>query len=150
MRTFIFITAAALVGCAGEEPTPVTDDTDVTLTDDTGVTTIPEDVTFADLQEEIFLPSCGGAGCHDAATNAGGLDLESEGAFDRLMNDPCENEIAVAEGLVRVAPGDPSESFLFLKLTDPRGMGDIMPPWGALDDDVLLVVEDWIQRGAEP
>ena len=144
---------SVLAGCA--TPAPKVDDTDApaqdsdTVVDDTGAETSPE-ATFAELQETFFIPSCGGAGCHDSVSNAGGLDLESEGAFDRLMNDPCENEIAVAEGLSRVAPGAPEESFLYMKLTDPRGMGDIMPPWGAVDDASQAIIAAWIERGAEP
>ena len=144
---------AAMAGCA--TPAPKGDDTEAPAydtepaPDDTGTAAGP-DATFADLQESFFIPSCGGAGCHDSLSNAGGLDIESEGAFDRLMNDPCENEIAVAEGLSRIAPGAPEESFLYMKLTDPRGMGDIMPPWGAVDEASQQAIAAWIERGAEP
>ncbi|RME21581.1 MAG: hypothetical protein D6798_17765 [Deltaproteobacteria bacterium] len=116
--------------------------------DDTGADAAP--VTFAELQETVLVGSCGGAGCHGPATVAGGLLLEGDDAYDSLMNDPCENELAVAEGLLRVAPGDLDKSFLYVKVTDARGMGDPMPPWDSLDDAGIAMIRQWILDGARP
>ena len=79
----------------------------------------PEPVTFGQVQQEVLVGSCGGAGCHNAATQAGGIDLEAVDALDQLLHAECEDELAVVEGLVRVAPGDPDRSFLYVKVTDP-------------------------------
>ncbi len=116
--------------------------------DDSGADADP--VSFADVQEAVLVDSCGGAGCHGPATVAGGLVLEGEGAYDSLMNDPCQNELAVAEGLLRVAAGEPDNSFLYVKVTDARGMGDPMPPWDSLDDADIELIRQWIIDGARP
>ena len=125
----------ALAACADKDPTA-----DETAAD--------ESPTFSQLQQEVLIPSCGGAGCHGASDPGGALDLESDGAYDALLFDPCDNEVAVAEGLVRVAPGDLEQSFFYAKITDPMGMGDLMPPWGMSDEQITLI-EAWILAGAE-
>ncbi len=109
-----------------------------------------EPVTFQRVQDEVLSGSCGGSGCHGAVTAAGGLDLDSEGAYEQLFNAPCDNELATIEGLVRVAAGKPESSFLYVKLTDPRGMGEVMPPFGALSEDEVELVRRWIEGGALP
>lgn len=159
MRNMLRFTATLFVtlGLVACEPTKSVDtaaDTGADVTDGgTGGTdggTTSASVSFTEVQEAVFLGSCAGAGCHDAATNAGTLDLESDGAYERLMFDPCANELAIAEGLMRVDPGNLENSFLYLKMTDPQGMGDPMPPWGPVDDEALGLIEDWILGGAMP
>ncbi len=111
---------------------------------------VDERLPFDALLEDVLEPSCGGAGCHGATTGAGGLFLEGERAYSSLMNSPCDNEQAVVEGYLRVEPGVLENSFLWVKVTDPLGMGLIMPPDLPLDDEGLDALEDWILDGAEP
>jgi len=146
--------ALALAACDAEAP--VDDDApsgDTEAADSGGEDSGPAITapTFAELQADVFIPSCGGAGCHDASAEAAaGLDLESDGAWEQLMNGACVNEIAIAEGLRMVEPGDPSNSFLYVKVTDPMGMGDPMPPWAPLSDEDIEGIEAWILAGAAP
>jgi len=107
------------------------------------------ELDFERLQQGLFEPACGGAGCHSPNSAKGGLVLEGDGAWDSLMYAPCEDELAALEGLVRVAPGDPDGSFLFIKLGDPGAMGDPMPPWEALAPEDIAAVERWIREGAK-
>ncbi len=108
-----------------------------------------EPAGFEVLLEEILAPSCGTAGCHGATTGAAGLFLDGDRAYSSLLDEPCTNEQALAEGLVRVRPGDPGDSFLYLKIVDPLGMGELMPPTGPLDQAAIEAVERWILEGAQ-
>ena len=135
----LFAITALAVACTG-----VPDDDDPIDTDD------PGPVTFARVQDEVLVPSCGGAGCHNPDSAKGDLNLEGPDAYGELLEAACADEQAFVEGLVRVAPGEPTESFLFLKVTDPRGMGDIMPPFGdGLSQAEIDLIEAWILDGAK-
>ncbi len=108
-----------------------------------------EVASFDVLLEEVLTPSCGAAGCHGATTGAAGLFLEGDRAYSSLLDDACTNEQALAAGLVRVLPGDPGGSFLYLKIVDPMGMGALMPPAGPMDQAAIDAVERWILDGAQ-
>jgi hypothetical protein len=98
----------------------------------------PPDVDVA----TIFHDRCGGAICHGAgATPAGGLDLESPGLAERMVGVASEE----CEGRLRIAPGDPSSSFLIEKLEGPEpGCGEQMPPVGALSPNEITCFRRWI------
>jgi len=137
-----------LTACTGE---PSGDTADTADTADTGTPgTVPDVTTFADLQRQILVPRCGSSGCHNEATAAGNLILEGDDAYRTLTEDPCDNEEAEAAGLLRVFPGEPQESFVYLKMTEPDGMGDVMPPWGSLMPSEVTEVARWIEDGAVP
>ncbi len=129
-----------LIACSGD---PTDGDSG-----DTGTTA--RVYSFAELQRQILVPRCGGAGCHGAASAAGDLVLEGDDAYRAVTEDPCANEDAHAAGLPRVYPGAPEESFFYLKVTQPEGMGDVMPPWGAMTSSEVSEIFLWIQGGAAP
>jgi len=82
--------------------------------------------------------------CHDAATQLGGLDLETDMAVDTV-------NVRGMFGLLLVSPGAPENSMLYLKVTstNPQGTGSDMPPGsGGLPEVLTEVVEDWILDGA--
>jgi hypothetical protein len=111
--------------------------------------------------------------CHAGAavSSSGALDLSGD-AFAALVNVPAENATAKSSGLLRVRPGDPEHSFLYLKLTlsypgaspsqqglSPRnggrctGMCDRMPAGVAqppLDALLVQTIRNWIAAGAQP
>lgn len=118
--------------------------------DETGETGDAPASLFAQVQYDVFLTTCAGTGCHDSATRAGELDLTEEAAYDALREKPCYNEAAAAAGLLRVTPGDPQMSLLYLKLVEPVSYGGVMPPWGAPDADTVELVRRWIAEGANP
>jgi len=103
--------------------------------------------TFDALYNDVFATSCVD-GCHSATVGAGNLFLEGARAYDSIVNGNCDDEDAQAAGLVRITPGQPIESFFYLKMVNPEGMGEIMPPSGMLDDETLANIEEWILRGA--
>ena len=93
---------------------------------------------------EIINASCL-SGCHDAAGQAGGLDLET---------DFCGSTIGVPSAFYAdagnlIEAGDAASSVLYLKMVGADGVGGVMPISGALDDASVAVVGDWIDSGAD-
>ena len=113
----------------------------------TACTSDYDPATFDALYNDVFATSCID-GCHSATVGAGNLFLEGARAYDSIVNGNCDDEEAQAAGLVRITPGQPIESFFYLKMVNPEGMGEIMPPAGMLDDETLANIEEWILRGA--
>lgn len=103
-------------------------------------------LTLADLQAQIFSPSCALSGCHNEADAQLGLDLSSLSASRAsLINVP-----AVEVGLLRVEPFDSANSYLFIKVSGGEGMqGDQMPAEGGpLSAGQQNLIADWIDQGA--
>jgi hypothetical protein len=102
--------------------------------------------TFAQIQSEIFTPTCAKAGCHAASVASGGLVLEAGRSHGELVN-----RSSTESGLDRVEPGDPERSYLILKLRgDPSITGDRMPQDGPpyLTPDQIDGIAAWIRAGA--
>jgi hypothetical protein len=102
---------------------------------------------LSQLQREIFTPSCAKSGCHVAAFAAGGLVLEAGRSHAELVGRRATSDAS----FFRVAPGDPSRSYLLKKL---RGDADIVgtrmpqdgPPF--LSTAQIAAIEAWIRAGA--
>lgn len=88
--------------------------------------TLPEADKACFLQEDqavrLLADSCGGAGCHGGDNPSTGLDLESPGVRARLVDQPS---ITCTQPLVD--PGNPDNSAIYTKLTDPPPCGSRMP-----------------------
>jgi hypothetical protein len=110
--------------------------------------------TFSSIQRDIFAasdssgrPSC--ASCHSPtgfAFRQVGLDLATEGSYDSLVGVRSREK----PGVLRVAAGDPDNSYLLHKL---EGRNDIigarMPNNGPyLSDGQIAIIERWIELGA--
>lgn len=101
--------------------------------------------TLASIQEHIFTPIC--TECH-VPGGQGPMPLDSTTAsYQSLVNQP-----SVEVNLLRVAPGDPANSYLILKLQgDSRIVGDRMPLGKApLTAEQIQAIVDWIESGAAP
>jgi len=113
--------------------------------------------SFDEIQASVLLPSCMFGSCHSrsSAHGAGGLNLETD-SYAQLMNVPADNGQAAAANMMRVAPCDPSGSFLVVKLELPEstddptvGYGAHMPERsGSLPAATLEAIRAWIARGA--
>jgi mono/diheme cytochrome c family protein len=77
----------------------------------------------------IIVSNCGGAGCHDNATKADGVELTS---YSTIMSTG------------RVVPGNPGESKIYKEMNK----GD-MPPTGRLSQDIIDKINKWISQGAK-
>jgi hypothetical protein len=114
-------------------------------------------VTHSDLtwiEQNIFKPSCNFSGCHDTATDLGGLDLTT-GSHDRLVN--IASKLQPTRKLV--VPSDLHSSYLLLMVHDftpdlatPAGTA---PPNGFMPKGAptlccqkLDAMERWITAGA--
>ncbi len=98
----------------------------------------------ADIQP-IWTASCS---CHisggDGTMSAPYLTLNDGMSLDELV---AVDSTQLA-GMARVTAGDPSNSYLWLKLNnihlDAGGSGNVMPPAGMLAQDDLDKIEAWI------
>ena len=101
--------------------------------------------TFARVQNEIFTPTCAQLGCHDRLGRQEDQQLTAGVAYAQIVNHPSVE----MPQLVRVAPADPANSYLYRKITGAGITGDRMPQGGPfLTDAQIKLVRDWIRRGA--
>ncbi|HEX9984152.1 MAG TPA: hypothetical protein VGF69_12870 [Thermoanaerobaculia bacterium] len=101
--------------------------------------------TFTRVQNEVFTPTCALAGCHDPVGQQSALVLTPGRAYASTVN----VQSAESPGLARVAPGDPTNSYLYRKITGAGITGARMPlGLPELDAARTRLVRDWIRRGA--
>lgn len=102
--------------------------------------------TLSRIQAEVFTPTCATSNCHTGSNAPHGLDLSAGAARASLVN------VASRErpDLLRVAPGDPDNSYLVKKLRgDPDIVGGRMPLGGErLPQAQIDLVVEWIRAGA--
>ncbi len=103
--------------------------------------------TLTEIQTTIFNRRCAIPGCHASPDPVFGLDLTEGASHASLVGVPSVEP----PGFLRVEPGDPEDSYLYMKvLGDPRIAGDRMPPiLSFLDADEIDRIRRWIEAGAE-
>lgn len=104
-----------------------------------------EGVTLAQLQSDIFGAIC--TQCHTGASAPEGLRLDSEQAsYDSLV----EQASGQQPELMRVAPGEPDQSYLVRKLEGAASIDGQQMPLGQtpLSEAQIADVRDWIANGA--
>lgn len=113
-------------------------------------------LSFAtDVYQRVILRRC--TACHTDAPSFGGLAFFPGGApfaYQNLVDIPAGADPAFQckdSGLMRVKPGDPEHSLLYLKLTAPP-CGSVMPPpaFGTATEEQVQLVRQWIAEGAAP
>jgi hypothetical protein len=105
--------------------------------------------TFVALFNEVLVPSCGSPFCHGVD---GYYTLASvDSAYASLVGAPATSKDCVSTGLLRVAPGKPEASLLYLKVTSPP-CGQRMPlqfgATGYLTSRQIAQMKRWIELGA--
>ncbi len=127
------LVARAVAGCAGDGPPPNQPGS-----------------AFDRLQRQIFNRNCLPAGCHNASSRSGNMDLSEGAAYDQLVGRVPDNAAAREAGLLRVAPFAPERSFILIKLTAPGpGEGSRMPLGaGPLSSADIELIRAWILDGA--
>ena len=95
-----------------------------------------------DVPNDLFIPTCANAICHDAVEPAGELDLATaDGLIAELVGHPASG---CAERL-RIDPVAPEKSLLLEKLSvDRPECGERMPLGDKLPLDTIACVRDWI------
>jgi hypothetical protein len=104
-------------------------------------------VSFAENVQPIFSQHCAVVGCHVPGTPPLGQILSAGFAYTNIVN-VGSKEVTSDE---RVAPGDLTHSYLYLKITAQQSVGSVMPPPST--NDVLMsseigTIKDWILQGA--
>ena len=101
--------------------------------------------TFSRVQAEIFTPSCALSGCHAGVTPQQGMDLSAGRSYASIVG-----VRAVESPRLRIAPGDPTASYLVSKTAgDATITGSRMPFGGPyLSGTTQQLLVDWVLRGA--
>ena len=104
----------------------------------------PIPTRLAAIEAEIFAPSCTFSSCHGATSPEQGMSLTSP-AWSAIVG---VSSTEVPE-VVRVAPGDPERSYLWLKVSNASPLvGVRMPPDQPLPSSALDAIRGWIAAGA--
>jgi len=142
---------ASRTATASATPTP----SSTATASPTSSPTILPGSTFAEIQTAIFNASCLNLGCHNGTDRAGDLSLAADDAYAQLVGVAPVQPNAVSRGMKRVLAGNPTSSFLFVKVTLPTAF-DVtfsgrMPQGAApLSSDSIERLRAWILRGAPP
>lgn len=133
MKALVVLVALVWTGTSCSGPT--------TSTDMVFDSAVEGPATFAQVQETVFDVSCALSGCH---RDSAWPNLSAGQAYNNIVN------VESSRGIALVEPGDPDNSYLYLKLlADADIDGDRMPPGGPyLTPDALETVRAWIEKGA--
>ncbi len=105
----------------------------------------PLGANFSQIQANVFTPTCAITGCHFGAGAPQGLRLDAASSFALLVGVASMEQSSV----LRVAPGDPDNSYLIQKLEGSASSGQQMPLNApALPQPTIDVIRQWISDGA--
>ena len=116
----------------------------------TTTTTSPGSVSYKSNIQPVFNRSCAIAGCHRPPTSAQQLDLTKNVSYGQLVNVPSTEQPAV----MRVAPGNPDDSYLIQKIEGTPGISGGQMPVGCpgtvpcLSGDQMDMFRTWVTEGA--
>jgi hypothetical protein len=100
---------------------------------------------LSEIQANILTPSCATTGCHLGAGAPQGLRLDEANSYGMLVGIASSEEPSI----LRVAPGDPNNSYLIQKLEGSTSVGAQMPLNAPpLEQASIDVVRQWITDGA--
>ena len=100
---------------------------------------------FSEIQASILGPNCATTGCHLGAAAPQGLRLDSANSYGMLVG-VASTEVS---SILRVAPGNPDNSYLIQKLEGTASVGAQMPLGApALQQATIDVIRQWIGDGA--
>ena len=124
-------------------------DTDTDADADVGaapdVATPVVSTAFGTIQSDVFTPIC--AECHNATGASAGLRLDEAASFSAIVN-VASTEVNT---LLRIAPGDPDNSYLVQKIEGTAAVGGRMPLGGPpLPDETIEFIRQWVTDGALP
>jgi hypothetical protein len=104
----------------------------------------PLSADFQSIQDNVFTPIC--TRCHIGADAPEGLQLDQGHSYALLVGVPS----AEVPGVLRVKPGDPSDSYLIQKLQGSSGIVGVQMPFGGpyLPQATIDVIKQWITGGA--
>jgi hypothetical protein len=126
----VALSVALWIGCSGD---------DDPVAPPAGPTVVPDSVSFKDHIQPIFSARCAVSGCHVSPNPRAGLILTKGVAYANIVNVP-----ATAFNGIRVTPGDPENSILYLLVKSGQ-----MPARGArLTTVQVQTIQKWIVNNA--
>jgi len=134
------LSAAGLGGCSGSGMG----------LDANGNPIVPESATvalsadFSSIQANVFTPIC--SVCHIGASAPEGLILDAQHSYSLLVNVPSTE----VPSILRVNPGNPSNSYIIQKLEGHAAVGGQMPLGETpLPSTTIAFIVQWITDGAQ-
>lgn len=128
-----FIICIFFTGCASDEPSAFDNDLSSMTAD------------YASIQAKLFTPTCAISGCHIGDNAPRGLKLDAGNAYASLFNVSSNANSSI----LRIAPGDPDNSYLINALEGEAAAVGRMPRNGAaLPQSAIDKVREWISNGA--
>lgn len=108
---------------------------------------VSNEATLSNIQATIFDTNCALSGCHAGSDAQLDQNLSAGQSFSNIVNVRSVER----SDLFRVEPGNPDDSYLFMKIIgDPDIVGARMPLGrAALSDQQIEIVREWIANGAE-
>lgn len=107
----------------------------------------PPQLTLTRDVQPILNKEC--SECHGAKSHKGKLDVSEGSAFKNLVNVPSDE----VPTMMRVKPGEPEQSYLWLKVDHRAKEGSGMPKGvfysKKLPQDQLDLIKNWIAQGAK-
>jgi hypothetical protein len=105
--------------------------------------TVPLSADFDAIQANVFTPIC--SVCHAGATAPQGLMLDAAHSYNLLVNIPSTE----VPSILRVKPGDPTNSYIIQKLEGHAAVGGQMPLGETpLPASTITFIAQWITDGA--
>ena len=103
------------------------------------------------IQANIFDKSCSNSACHGKGASPSGnlsvVDLET--AYGNLVNKESGEKKKDGTTMLRVVPGKPDESLLYLAVSKGYGNTKQMPLGIALEPYQIEAIRGWIAAGAK-
>ena len=121
-RIFLVLAMLALAACSGGNGGSGGDDGN----NDNGNPNTPPaafNPVFSEIQANVLTPTCAVSGCHTGAGAPQGLRLDEANSYGLLVDQPSSQVPAT----LRVAPGNPDNSYLIQKLEGTASVGAQMP-----------------------
>lgn len=134
------------INTATEEESDATEESNESGTDESEETAEEVRVTLAELQRDIFTPSC--SECHSGDTAPLGLRLDS---IDNIREFAINVAAAEVPNLDIITPNDPDASYLVRKIQGgPDIVGGRMPlNRPPLSNSEIDLIRTWVEQGAQ-
>jgi hypothetical protein len=104
--------------------------------------------TFDRISQQVFATSCALSSCHDSESHRANMILLPGAAYSEIVNVAPTTDHPATDGMHRITPGDPSTSFLYLKIHErpiPPELAPSMPLIGQdVSDQLQEIIRLWI------
>ncbi|MGA7159974.1 MAG: hypothetical protein WBZ48_03165 [Bacteroidota bacterium] len=104
---------------------------------------------LSSIQKEVFDENCNAPSCHGSGRK-GDLSLVAGNSYTQLVDIQSTADKKNYPPLIRVKPGYPDSSFLFVKIIAPdTNQGELMPKANdKLTQNSIDAIRQWILNGA--